>query len=106
MEENSAYSAPMASGGTKISHLFNNSIGFSKSLFKGDGSLKFSVTDVFNSAKPKVVYNNQGIVTSTYSHDETRFINLTFKYKFGNKYVKANKQYDAGASDLQQRMGN
>ncbi len=106
MEENSSYSAPMASGATKISHLFNNSLGLSKSLFKGNGSLKLSVTDVFNSAKPKVVYNNQGIVTNSNSHDETRFVHLTFKYKFGNKHIKANKQHASGVSDLQQRMGN
>ncbi|ANI87907.1 hypothetical protein A9P82_00365 [Arachidicoccus ginsenosidimutans] len=105
-EENSSYSSPMASGATKIAHLFNNSAGFSKSLFKGAGNLKLSVTDMFNSAKPKIVYNNQRIITNTNSHDETRFVNLTFKYKFGNRRVKAKSQRETGVSDLQQRMGN
>lgn len=106
IEENSAYSAPIASGSAKIGALFNTGIGVSKTLWKGDGSIKLSVSDVFNTAKPDIRYKNVGIITNTDINNETRFVNLTFKYKFGNKHVKDKKARKSGVSDLLNRMGN
>jgi len=106
VEAFSVYRAPMASNALELKQAFQTDLGLNKTLFKGDGSLKISVTDVFNSGELNTVYDNQGITTSTNSHDETRFVNLIFRYKFGNKHIKANQKHDTGISDLQQRMGN
>ena len=106
VESSTMYLAPLAEGATKLQHLFKEDVGMSKSLFKNDVSIKLSLTDVFNTYKMKTVYSNNGIITNEKSNDESRFFNLTFRYKFGNKHVKANNQRQSVISDLQQRMNN
>lgn len=105
-EANIGYSAPMASGVTKIEALFNTGIGISKALFKQAGALKLSVTDLFNTAKPSIRYQQSGITTYTDIQNESRFIRLTFKYSFGNKRVKPKTKKISGISELLNRMGN
>ena len=79
-------------------------IGASKSLLKGQGTLKFNITDV--------LYTNRNIATSTYDNyvdnftqsRDARVATLSFSYRFGSSQAAANRRAD-GAEEEKRRAG-
>ncbi|KAA2240195.1 outer membrane beta-barrel protein [Chitinophaga agrisoli] len=100
------YVSPLASGIFKMSAMFKLDAGVSKSILQQRGSLKLSVTDLFNTQRMKYrVENYQQVNADYYNKTETRFVNLVFIYKFGNQYVKPGKNRKTGIDDVKARMG-
>ena len=79
-------------------------IGAQKSLLKGQGTLKFNVTDL--------VYTNRNIATSTYDNyvdsftqsRDSRVATLSFGYRLGSGQVAARRRAD-GAEEEKRRAG-
>lgn len=101
------YVTPIASGIYKMSSVFKIDIGLSKKILQDRGSLKLSVTDIFNTLRSKYTVENYQNVNASYNNKpETRFFNLVFNYKFGNQYVKAGRNRKTGVDDVRARMGS
>ena len=67
---------------------FSWNIEYSKSIFKKNGSVNITFSDISNSLKDRFVYQiNNFSVKDIYKY-ETRYIKLTLNYRFGNKSVK------------------
>ena len=105
-EISSFYSAPMVYAAYNIHHAFYTNIGASKSLFKKKASLKLSVSDMFNTQNQVSVYNSMGVDMYQNNKAESRFINLSFKYKFGNKNVRGKMENQSKISDIKSRLSN
>ncbi|MFD2720281.1 outer membrane beta-barrel protein [Hymenobacter monticola] len=81
------------------------SAGVQKSLWDRKGTLKLAVNDIF--------FTRIGRVTSTYDNyverfvmqRDTRFVNLTFGYRFGNEKLAPTKRRSGGAEDEKRRAG-
>jgi outer membrane receptor protein involved in Fe transport len=79
-------------------------IGAQKSLLKGQGTLKFNLTDV--------LYTNRNIATSTYDNyvdqftqsRDSRVATLSFSYRLGGSQVAASRRAD-GAEEEKRRVG-
>ena len=79
-------------------------IGAQKSLLKGQGTLKFNLTDV--------LYTNRNIATSTYNNyvdqftqsRDSRVATLSFSYRLGGSQVAAGRRAD-GAEEEKRRVG-
>jgi ferric enterobactin receptor len=79
-------------------------IGAQKTLLKGQGTLKFNVTDVF--------YTNRQLATSTYDNYVDRFtqsrdsrvVTLSFSYRLGSSQVAARHRADS-AEEEKRRVG-
>jgi ferric enterobactin receptor len=79
-------------------------IGGQKSLLKGQGTLKFNVTDV--------LYTNRNIATSTYDNyvdnftqsRDSRVATLSFNYRLGSSQLAASRRVD-GAEEEKRRAG-
>jgi len=105
-EASGFYRSPIASGIFKMSSMFKLDVGISKTILQQRGSLKLSVSDVFNTQRAKYTVENYQNVNATYNNKiETRFFNIIFNYKFGNQYVKAGKNRKTGIDDMRTRMG-
>ncbi|GAA4509382.1 outer membrane beta-barrel family protein [Hymenobacter ginsengisoli] len=79
-------------------------IGAQKSLLKGQGTLKFNVTDV--------LYTNRNIAASTYDNyvdnftqsRDSRVATLSFSYRLGSNQLAASRRAD-GAEEEKRRVG-
>ena len=79
-------------------------LGGQKSLLKGQGTLKFNVTDV--------LYTNRNLAASTYDNyadnftqsRDSRVATLSFSYRLGNGQVAARRRAD-GAEEEKRRVG-
>ncbi|MDZ7896523.1 MAG: TonB-dependent receptor [Arcicella sp.] len=80
--------------------------GISKSVLNNKGSLKLSITDIFNGLKSGWDVEFSNLNLSARRKDETRFIRLNFTYRFGNTNVKKNRSRQTGLNEDSQRLGS
>ncbi len=64
--------------------------GFSKKIFKKNGSLRLSIQDPFNFNNYKATLNNDYLKGTGYYKWDNRSIQLDFTYNFGNRNVNVN----------------
>lgn len=101
------YRSPIASGIFKMGSYFTTNMGIAKQIAKGDGSLKLNVTDVFNTQKVvNRVENYQGVNGEFINKPESRFVTLSFSWRFGKKVVKASSNRRTGIEEERGRMGS
>jgi ACT domain-containing protein len=83
---------------------YNVDMGISKTILNNQGSLRLNVTDVFNHLRyiSEIVIINHVIDRKP----ETRYIRLSFSYKFGNNNVKKNRNRQTGLSSENSRINN
>ena len=87
------YSSPTIWQGTfKSIAMYSIDGGLQKTIFKGKGMLKASVTDIFRLMKFKGYTNFTGQYTEASGRWESRQLRLNFTYRFGNAQVKAARQ--------------
>ena len=79
--------------------------GLQKTLFKGNGTFKVAVTDIFNTLHWKATSNFAGQYILTTGGYESRLLKLYFTYRLGNKQVKAARKRTNGAEDENKRVG-
>jgi len=101
------YTTPSIWQGTfKTKQLWSVDGGIQKSLFKGKGNIKASVSDIFNSFHWNATSNFAGQYLNAKGGFESRQLKLYFTYRFGNTQVKAARQHKTGADEENQRVGN
>ena len=80
--------------------------GISKSILNGKGSLKLSITDIFNGYRGGWDVKFSNLDLSARRKDETRFIKLNFTYRFGNTNVKRSRNRQSGLNEDSKRLGS
>lgn len=101
------YNAPTVyMGSFEGKSLYSISMGLSKQVLKGKGSVKIAVNDLFNTLKFRGGINYAGQHTNLVSKGETRLFKINFSYRFGNNGVKAARQRKSGSEDEDNRVQN
>ncbi|MDQ0967893.1 hypothetical protein QFZ20_003296 [Flavobacterium sp. W4I14] len=93
------YSSPTIQGIYKLAQLYDVSAGVSKSLFKGKGTLRLAVNDMFygNAYRIDVDYENQH--NGFYEKNDTRSATLSFSYRLGGNPAAARKRTSASEEE-------
>jgi len=72
--------------------MYSIDAGLQKSLFKGKGTVRAAVSDMFRLMKWKGSSNFTGQYSEASGRWESRQFKLNFSYRFGNAQVKAARQ--------------
>lgn len=87
------YASPSIWQGTiKSSEIWSIDGGFQKTVLKGNGTFKASVSDIFHTMKWRGRSNYAGQSLVANGNMESRQLKLNFTYRFGNSQVKASRQ--------------
>ncbi len=98
------YNSPSIWGGTFESKaLWSVDGGIQKTLFKGKGNLKMSVTDIFGTLRWKGTSNFAGQMLTVRGYGESRQLRTSFTWRFGSNTVKASRQRKTGLEDESKR---
>lgn len=103
-ELNFNYVSPYQYGSYTTKIFFNSSFGLSKPIFKNKVTARLSVSDIFNTVNSNKVLDYDGVKSAVNYKAESRFVNLTLRYKFGNKNVRAKARNQSKISDVQNRI--
>jgi iron complex outermembrane recepter protein len=81
-------------------------VGAQKTVFKGKGTVRFNMTDIFwtNLPKAKVTYEGR-YVENWRAYRESRVGTLTFTYRFGNNKVQQARRRTTASEEERQRAG-
>jgi iron complex outermembrane receptor protein len=79
------------------------SAGAQKLILKNKGTLRLNVTDIFwtNLPRATITYNNY--IEKWRAYRETRVVNLTFSYRFGNSKIQAARRRSTASEEERQR---
>lgn len=100
------YSSPSIWQGTfKSKEMYGIDLGLLKTIFKGKGNIKASVSDIFKTMQWGATSNFAGQQLKMNGGWESRQLKLNFSYRFGSKEVKAARQRKAGLEEENQRVG-
>ena len=77
----------------------------SKQLFNKKGSLKLSMTDIFNTRRDRYSTNYENLNLAATDKTETQVVKLTFTYRFGKTSLKTTP-HRTGNEEDQKRLNN
>ena len=98
------YNSPSVYQGTIKAHaLYSIDGGVQKTILKGKGNLKASVSDMFNLLHFKGSIDFAGQHSDVLAHWESRQFKLNFSYRFGSNLVKAARQRKEAVEDENKR---
>jgi len=101
------YASPSIWQGTfKTKQIWSVDGGLQKTVWKGKGNIKASVSDIFNTLHWNATSNFAGQSVNARGNFESRQFKLNFTYRFGNNQVKASRQRKTGTDDENQRVGS
>lgn len=101
------YSTPSIWQGTfKTKSFWSVDGGLSKTVLKGNGTVKASVSDIFNTLRWSSTSSFAGQYLAAKGSFESRQFKLYFSYRFGNIQVKAARQRKTGAEDENKRVSS
>jgi iron complex outermembrane recepter protein len=101
------YASPSIWQGTiKSSEIWSVDGGFQKTVFKGNGTFKASVSDIFHTMKWRGRSNYAGQVLVANGNMESRQLKLNFTYRFGNSQVKAARQRKTSIEEENKRAAD
>ncbi len=99
------YTSPSIWQGTFQTHsMWSVDGGLSKTVLKGNGTVKASVSDIFNTLHWSAISDFAGQTIHINGSYESRQLKLYFTYRFGNTQVKAARQHKTGAEDENKRV--
>jgi iron complex outermembrane receptor protein len=100
------YNSPSIWGGTfKSRKLWSIDGGLQKTVFKGKGNIKASVSDIFNVLRWKGVSDFAGQHLIATGGWESRLFKVSMTWRFGSNTVKAARQRKTGSEDENNRVG-
>ncbi len=79
------------------------STGVQKQVFKGQGTVRFNITDIFWTNLPKAVITYNNYIEKWHAYRETRVANLNFTYRFGSNKVQQARRRTTGSEEERQR---
>lgn len=101
------YSSPSIWQGTfKSASIWSIDAGVQRTLFKGKGTAKATVTDIFQTLRWSGTSNFAGQYLQVHGGNESRQLRLSLIYRFGNTQLKAARQRKTGAEEESQRVGS
>lgn len=103
-ELSAGYSSPLRFGAYDFNSQFRMNIGISKSLMDNKGILTLNVSDIFNTYKRNYTIVSYDVMAVTRNNPETRFVKLSFNYRFGNQEIKAARNRRISTDEVKQRM--
>lgn len=83
--------------------MYSVDAGLQKSILKGKGNIKSTVSDVFNIFKIRGSSSFSGQSGKAFIKPESRQFKINFTYRFGNNKVKAARQRKDGAEEERKR---
>ena len=98
------YQSPMVYGMIEMQEMYSVNAGVSAQFFDGKANLKVSLDDVFNTLAWSADIQQGDIDAFIYQKNETRKINISLTYKFGNNKVKPARRRRTATSDEQNRV--
>jgi hypothetical protein len=104
MELSGYYNAPTLDPPAIVRSMWSVDWGVQRTLFKDNGVLRLSVSDVFNSLKFRLDRDFGGLYYINTDKWETQILRLSFSYKFGNRNVKSPASRKTGVEDVQNRV--
>lgn len=78
--------------------------GVQRTLWKGKGTLRLNMTDIFWTNIPGALITYNNYVERWHAYRETRVANLTFTYRFGNAKVQQARRRTTGSEEERQRI--
>lgn len=105
-EFNGNYESPLVYGTLNMQSKAYADLGLSKSLLNKKASLKFAVSDVFDTNRTRLKSAYTGLDYSLYQKNETQLFRLSFSYRFGKNEVKPARRRSTGTEAEQGRMKN
>jgi hypothetical protein len=101
------YSSPSIWQGTfKSKEMWGVDAGLQKTILKGSGTVKASVSDIFQTMRWGGVSDFTGQYIKAGGGWESRLFKLHFTYRFGSTQVKAARQRKTGLEDENKRVGS
>ena len=101
------YTSPSIWQGTiKSRTMWSVDGGVQKTILKGNGNIKASVSDIFRTLKWKGTSDFAGQRTVASGNFESRQLKLNFTYRFGNSQVKAARQRKTGLEEETKRAAD
>jgi hypothetical protein len=98
------YNAPtIYQGAFKAKSLWSIDAGLQKQVMQGKGTIKASVSDIFNTLSFRATNDFSGQKTDFTAKWESRQFKLNFIFRFGSNQVKAARQRTTGAEDENKR---
>lgn len=98
------YNSPTIWQGTfKSSAIYGIDGGFQKTIFKGNGTVRAVVSDMFKLMKFRGESNFTGVTNIASGNWESRQFKLNFSYRFGSNQVKAARQRKTGLDEENKR---
>ena len=82
------------------------SVGVQKTVMKKKGTLRFNVTDIFWTNRPKATITYDNYIEYWHAWRESRVANLTFIYRFGKNTVTAARRRTTASEEERRRAGN
>ena len=98
------YNAPSINGTVRNRSYWNLDLGVQKRFWDNNASLRLSVTDLFKTLRNRGVIDFEGLYINGHIHWESRQVNLTFSYRFGNKNVKNARVRKTSAEEEKSRV--
>jgi len=105
-EINANYESPLVYGTLDLEEKAFVDFGISKSILKKKGSLKFAVSDVFDTNRTRLKSAYPGLSYNLYQKNETQLFRLNFTYRFGKNEIKPARRRSTGTEAEQGRMKN
>ena len=90
-------------GSYKSKSIYSMDVGLQKILFKGKGTIKAAVGDVFNSLKFRGNADFSGQQNTFYGKPESRQFKLNFSMRFGSMQIKAARQRKSAIEEENKR---
>lgn len=103
VQANGYYESPTYFVISQYKPLYIADAGLSYSILKNKGSIKLTASDIFNSNTNRYHTNYTNLDLTAQDRLGTRFIGLTFNYRFGNSSVKPTH---TGTNPEQRRLGS
>ena len=101
------YNSPGIWGGTfKSKALWSMDAGLMKVIFKGQGNVKISVSDIFQTIRWQGVSEFAGQYLRVRGGPESRQFKINLTYRFGSNQVKSARQRNTGLEDESKRVGS
>jgi len=98
------YSSPTYYGIKQYKTQYAVRAGLSQSVLHNNGSIRLMITDIFNSDEYQYTSNYSNLDLTGKEKVGSRFVMLTFTYRFGKQTVKSQTRHTGGNADDQKRL--
>lgn len=103
-EMNLFYQTKMLDGIWEIDPMWAMDLGASMPIWKGKGSLKLNLSDVFFTRQPHITVKQGTVDVTVDPTNESRRLNATLTYKFGKTDVKPSRRRSTATEDELERV--